>query len=142
VISGHSASGAAVRSARQGVSVLLCAAILLGAGGCVSTRSYRPDTFDTASNDDIRVYLRERRMIEFEGGSYRSVDSAGTRYLVGNGIDNRPDSALARVPFSGYLPFSGIDRIDTRKMDAYSTLYVVAFIGIFAWLGFSSDITN
>ena len=134
--------GRASRAARSAVAALLCAAVLLPAQGCVSKHAFRPDAYDVASGDDIHVYMKERRMIEFDGGDYRSVDSAGFRYLVGTGIENRPDSAVVRVPFSGYLPFSGIDRIETRKVDVISALYVAAFIGFFAVIGFTTNLTE
>ncbi len=108
----------------------------------MTTKSFKPEAFDVGGDDDIHVYMKGRRMIEFEGGKYSAVDSAGTRYLVGNGIDHRPDSVTVRVPFSGYLPFPAIDRIETRMVDVYSLLYVTAFIGIFAFLGFSTDLNN
>lgn len=130
------------RSARGSLSALLCALILLPAGGCVSKRAVRPDAFDVAGDGDIEVYLKERRMIEFQGGSYSSVDSAGTRYLVGNGIDHRPDSLVVRVPFSGYIPFPAIDRIETGHTEVYSIIYVTLFIGVFAVLGFTTSITD
>jgi hypothetical protein len=123
-------------------SSLLCALLLAGAPGCVSKQAIRPDAFDVAGNGDIKVFLRERRMIEFEGGSYGSVDSAGTRYLVGNGIDHRPDSAVVRVPFSGHIPFSAIDRIEKHHTEILSALYVTLFIGIFAVIGFRTNITD
>lgn len=129
-------------SARGPVSAFLCVLLLSGAPGCVSKHAVRPDAFDVAGNGDIKVYLKARRMIEFEGGSYGSVDSAGTRYLVGNGIDHRPDSAVVRVPFSGYVPFPDIDRIETGRTDLYSIIYVTLFIGVFAVLGFGTDITD
>jgi hypothetical protein len=134
--------GAAARAARTAVALVLCAALLLPAQGCVTTKSFKAESFDIASQDDIRVYLKERRMVEFEGGNYRSIDSAGARYLVGNGIDNRPDSAVVKVPFSGYLPFYGIDRIETRKTDYFSAIYVIVFIGVFAVLGFGTDLND
>jgi hypothetical protein len=137
------ASARTVRSARRIVSSLLCLLLLLAPfPGCVTKQSVRPDAFDTAAGHDIHVYMKERRMVEFEGGSYRSIDSAGTRYLVGNGVDYRPDSAIVRVPFSGYLPFSAIDRIETHRVDVYSALYVTFFIGLFAVIGFSTHITD
>jgi hypothetical protein len=135
-------SGAARRAARSAAAALLCAALLLPAQGCVTTHSFRPDTFDVTAQEDIRVYLKERRMLEFEGGAYRSIDSAGIRYLVGNGLDNRPDSALVKVPFSGYLPFYAIDRIETRKTDYISAIYVIGFIGFFAVLGFGTNLNK
>lgn len=135
-------SGRGARRWRRAVAALLCAALLAPAQGCVTKHSFRPDTFDTASNSDIRVYMKERRMVEFDGGSYRSLDSAGTRYLEGSGIDNRPDSLVVKVPFAGRIPFAAIDRIETRKVDVYSTLYVTCFIGFFAVIGFGTDITD
>jgi hypothetical protein len=81
-------------------------------------------------------------MVEFEGGSYRSIDSAGARYLVGNGIEHRPDSAVVKVPFSGRLPFYGIERIETRKVDVISAIYVIGFIGFFAVIGFGTDLNE
>lgn len=135
-------TGAARRAARSSLAALLCAAILLSSAGCVTTHTFRPDTFDITSQDDIRVYLKERRMLEFDGGSYRSVDSAGIRYLVGNGIDHRPDSVVVKVPFSGYVPFHEIDRIETRKTDYISAIYVIGFIGFFAVLGFGTNLND
>ena len=125
---------------RKILAAVLCIVLIAGAPGCVTTQSIKPDAFDVAGNDDIHVYMRGRRMIEFEGGKYGSVDSSGTRYLVGNGIDHRPDSIDVRITFSGYLAFPAIERIETRKVDVYSLIYVTAFIGIFAFLGFSSDL--
>lgn len=132
-----------LRSAsRSTVAAILCSALLFPAQGCVTTHTFRPDTFDVTSGEDIRVYLKERRMLEFDGGAYRSIDSAGIRYLVGSGIDYRPDSAAVRVPFSGYLPFSAIDRIETRKTDWISAIYVAGFIGFFAVLGFGTNLND
>lgn len=128
--------------ARAVTCALVVLALLAGAPGCVTKHSVRPDAFDVAGEADIHVYLKGRRMIEFDGGSYGSVDSVGTRYLYGNGIDYRPDSLDVRVPFSGYLPFSAIDRIETRKVDVYSALYVTLFIGFFAVIGFATDLTD
>lgn len=135
-------NGRAWRTARSAVAVLLCAGLLVPAQGCVSKHTFRPDTFDIASGEDIHVYMKERRMIEFDGGEYRSIDSAGARYLVGKGIENRPDSADVKVPFSGTLPFSGIDRIEVRKVEIVSALYVIVFIGVFAALGFGTNLND
>jgi hypothetical protein len=142
VTPGTSTTDAVARAARFAVAAIICAALLFPAQGCVTTHSYRADSFDIASKDDIRVYLKERRMVEFDGGDYRSIDSAGVRYLVGNGIEHRPDSAVVKVPFSGHLPFYGIDRIETRKVDYISAIYVIGFIGFFAVIGFGTNLND
>ena len=136
------ATGGISRPARRVVAVFLCILLLAPSPGCVTKHSVRPEAFDITGDGDIHVYMKGRRMIEFEGGRYGSVDSGGTRYLVGNGIDYRPDSLDVRVPFSGYLPFPAIDRIETRKVDIYSALYVTLFIGFFAVIGFATDLTD
>ena len=135
-------TGRAGRSGRDSACVLLCALLLLGADGCVSRQAVRPDTFDVGESGDIQVFLKGRRMIEFTEGSYGTVDSAGTRYIVGNGIDHRPDSSVVRVPFSGYIAFPSIERIEKQRTEIFSALYVTFFIGIFAVIGFGSDITD
>lgn len=127
---------------RAALSTVISLLLLAGAPGCVTKHSVKPDALDVGGDSDIHVYLKGRRMIEFDGGSYSSVDSIGTRYLYGNGIDYRPDSTDVRIPFSGYLPFSAIDRIETRKVDFYSALYVSLFIGFFAVIGFATDLTD
>lgn len=127
---------------RAALAAALYLLLLAAVPGCVTKHSVRPDAFDVAGDADIHVYMKSRRMIEFDGGAYGSVDSAGTRYLYGNGIDYRPDSTDVRIPFSGYLPFSAIDRIETRKVDVYSALYVTLFIGFFAVIGFATDLTD
>ena len=128
--------------ARRFVAAVLCLLLLAPSPGCVTKQSVKPEAFDITGNGDIHVYMKGRRMIEFEGGKYGSVDSSGTRYLFGNGIDYRPDSVHVRVPFSGYLPFPVIDRIETRKVDIYSALYVTLFFGFFAVIGFATDLTD
>ena len=128
--------------ARATLGAVICLLLLTGAPGCVTKHSVKPDALDVGGDSDIHVYLKGRRMIEFDGGSYGSVDSIGTRYLYGNGIDYRPDSTDVRIPFSGYLPFSAIDRIETRQVDFYSVLYVSLFIGFFAVIGFATDLTD
>ena len=121
---------------------IVCAALLLPGTGCVTKHSFRPESFDASSGDDIHVYMKERRMVEFEGGDYRALDSNGVRYLAGSGIDHRPDSAIVKVPFAGLLAFSGIERIETRKVDMIAALYVAAFIGFFAIIGFTTDLND
>jgi len=124
------------------IATLLVFAIVVQATGCVTRHTFKPETFDVAEQGDIQVFTMNRRMIEFGGGKYTVGDSSGLYFLTGNGIEHRPDSLIVRVPYSGRLPFAAIDRIETVKMDVYSTLYVTLFIGFFATIGFLTDITD
>lgn len=136
-------TGRARRSvAAAALSVALLLAALVGSSGCVTRHTFRPDAFDVSEQGDIQVFTINRRMIEFGGGSYTVSDSGGFYYLTGNGIETRPDSAIVKVPYSGRIPFAGIERIETVKTDVYSAIYVTVFIGFFAAIGFLTNISD
>jgi len=129
-------------TARSIAAGLLLLAAAMQFPGCVTRHTFRPDTFDISEQGDIRVFTRNSRMIEFNGGTYTIGDSGGAYFLTGNGIEHRPDSLLVKVPYSGKLSFAAIERIETVKTDVYAALYVTLFIGFFAALGFLTDIAD
>jgi hypothetical protein len=131
-----------MQSGIRGSLGIFLAGLIIFAGGCVTKNTLRPDSVEPDEKRDMYVFTRDFRTIEFTGGKYNIVDSAGVFYIRGYGIEYQPDSADAEVTFAGFIPFSNIDRIETREMDVYSTLYVTLFIGFFAAVGFSTNLTD
>lgn len=126
---------------RGGISLMMAFLIFLS-GGCVTRQVIRPDEMDPAQERDIQIYTLGRRTIEFSGGFYSVVDSSGVMYLRGNGIEFRADSLVTRVPFSGAIPFADIGKIETRERNVLGPLYVTLFIGIFAVIGFGTNLSE
>ena len=125
----------------RSLRLLLCA-LLFFPGGCVTKQVIRPGSIEPGESRDMQVYTRDRRTIEFTGGGYTIIDSAGVYFIRGNGIEYQPDSSQTRVPFSGFISFANIEKIETRETDFYSMLYVTLFIGFFAAVGFGTNLSD